>query len=149
VFRTRRAEDAGLTASSASAAGGGTETLLVVENEAPIRSLLSQGLERLGYTVLSAESGDVALALVQQHTGPIALVITDVVMPDMSGPELVRRLGAARPGLRTLFMSGYADDALGAENELPADVNFIQKPFSPTALARRVREILDRAQSML
>ncbi len=149
MFRTRRAEDAGLTASSASAAGGGTETLLVVENEAPIRSLLSQGLERLGYTVLSAESGDVALALVQQHTGPIALVITDVVMPDMSGPELVRRLGAARPGLRTLFMSGYADDALGAENELPADVNFIQKPFSPTALARRVREILDRAQSML
>lgn len=138
-----------MTESSTPAAGRGTETLLVVENEAPIRSLLSQGLERLGYTVLSAESGDVALQLVRGHEGPIALVITDVVMPDVSGPELVRRLGAERPGVRALFMSGYADDAPGDEGGLSADVNFIQKPFSPRALAKRVREVLDRAQSML
>jgi len=129
--------------------GGGTETLLVVDDEAGIRSLLCRGLERLGYTVLSAESGDVALRLVQEHTGPIALVITDVVMPDMSGPDLVRRLGAVRPGLRTLFMSGYADDALLQDGGIRPDINFIQKPFSPDALAGRVREILDRAEGAL
>jgi two-component system, cell cycle sensor histidine kinase and response regulator CckA len=102
-------------------------------------------LERHGYVVLTAESGSEALRLAAEHPGPIDLLITDVVMPDLRGPELARRLVARRPGLATLFMSGYMDDAIGEDtSSLPVPVDFIQKPFSPSALAARVREMLDR-----
>ena len=122
-----------------------TETLLVVENEAAIKALVQMALERHGYVVLTAESGGEALRLAAAHTGPIDLLITDVVMPDLRGPELARRLVAERPDLITLFMSGYMDDALGLDTSaLPVPVDFIQKPFSPSALAARVRELLDR-----
>jgi CheY-like chemotaxis protein len=121
----------------------GTETLLVVENEPAIRNLLQMALRKSGYTVLAAESGREALEIVQGHTGRIDLLITDVVMPDMNGPELARRLAAIRPATPTLFMSGYMDDALGEHGVLPSHANFIQKPFSPRAIAQRVRDILD------
>ena len=122
-----------------------TETLLVVENEAAIKALVQMALERHGYVVLTAESGIEALRLAAAHTGPIDLLITDVVMPDLRGPELAQRLVAERPDLITLFMSGYMDDALGEDTSaLPVPVDFIQKPFSPGALAARVRELLDR-----
>jgi len=121
----------------------GTETLLIVENEAAIRNLLQMALRKNGYTVLAAESGREALDLVSTHSGPIHLLITDVMMPDIDGPELVRRLSVIRPETRTLFMSGYMDDALGEQGVLPSSVNFIQKPFSPSTIAQKVREILD------
>ena len=125
-----------------------TETLLVVENEAAIRSLVKMALERHGYAVLSAESGSEALDLVAAHQGPIDLLITDVVMPDLRGPDLARRLVAERPGLTTLFMSGYMDDALGDDTgSLPVLVDFIHKPFLPSALIAKVREMLDRTRN--
>ena len=122
-----------------------TETLLVVENEAAIKTLVQMALERHGYVVLTAESGSEALRLAAAHQGPIDLLITDVVMPDLRGPELARRLIEQRPTLATLFMSGYMDDALGEDTAtFSVPVDFIQKPFSPSALAARVREMLDR-----
>jgi DNA-binding NtrC family response regulator len=122
----------------------GAETLLVVENEGAIRALVKMALERQGYTVMSAESGSEALALAADHQGPIDLLITDVVMPDLRGPDLAKQMVAERPGLATLFMSGYMDDALGEEtSSLPVPVDFIQKPFLPSALVAKVRQLLD------
>jgi two-component system, cell cycle sensor histidine kinase and response regulator CckA len=121
----------------------GTETLLVVENESAIRNLLQVALSRSGYTVLAAESGREALELVRTHTGAIHLLITDVMMPDMDGPELVRQLSTIRPDTRALFMSGYMNDTLGDCMILSTNANFIQKPFSPRTIAQKVREILD------
>ena len=125
----------------------GTETLLVVENDAAILNLLQMALRKNGYTVLTAESGSEALAIVREHTGSIDLLITDVVMPEMDGPELVRQALPLRPEMRTLFMSGYLDEALGDHGLPPANINFIQKPFSPRVIAQKVREILDAAPS--
>jgi two-component system cell cycle sensor histidine kinase/response regulator CckA len=122
-----------------------TETLLVVENEGAIKTLLQMALERQGYVVLSAESGSEALSLASAHQGPIDLLITDVVMPDLRGPDLARRLVAQRPGLTTLFMSGYMDDTISEDTTaLPVLVDFIHKPFLPSALVAKVREMLDR-----
>lgn len=127
----------------------GTETLLIVENEGAIRNLLQMALRKDGYTVLAAESGREALEIVRDHDGAIHLLITDVMMPDMDGPELVRQLATVRPGTRTLFMSGYMDEALGEHGILPMHVNFIQKPFSPRAIAEKVRDILDNGPFLL
>jgi two-component system cell cycle sensor histidine kinase/response regulator CckA len=121
----------------------GTETLLIVENEPAIRNLLQVALRRNGYTVLAAESGREALELVRNYDGAIDLLITDVMMPDMDGPELVRQLSTIRPDTRTLFMSGYMDDTLGERGVLSSNANFIQKPFSPRTIAQKVRDILD------
>jgi len=121
----------------------GTETLLIVENEPAIRNLLQVALRRNGYTVLAAESGREALELVRNHDGAIDLLITDVMMPDMDGPELVRQLSTILPDTRTLFMSGYMDDTLGERGILSSNANFIQKPFSPRTIAQKVRDILD------
>ena len=121
----------------------GTETLLIVENETAIRNLLQMALRKNGYTVLAAESAREALEIVRGHAGAIDLLITDVVMPDMNGLELVRALATIRPETRTLFMSGYMDDALGDLGVLPSQANFIQKPFSPRVIAQKVRDILD------
>jgi two-component system cell cycle sensor histidine kinase/response regulator CckA len=121
-----------------------TETLLVVENESAIRTLVRLALEHHGYHVLTAESGREALLLGVGHKGAIDLLITDVVMPDLKGPELAGQLVKSRPGLTVLFMSGYMDDAVDGHG-LPGDqVDFIQKPFSPRALAVKVRDMLDR-----
>jgi len=119
------------------------ETLLVVENEAAIATLVRLALERHGYVVLTALSGSEALRLAAAHTGPIHLLITDVEMPDLRGPDVARRLAEQRPALATLFMSGNIDTLGDLTSALPVPVDFIQKPFSPGALAVKVREMLD------
>ncbi len=123
----------------------GNETVLLVEDEDPLRSLVRHVLEEQGYDVLEAGSAQAALELAERHADEIDLLLTDVVMPGMSGRELAQLLTEARPGLRTLFMSGYSGEAI-AEQGLPqALAAFIGKPFEPEDLADRVRDVLDRA----
>jgi two-component system, cell cycle sensor histidine kinase and response regulator CckA len=121
-----------------------TETVLIVENESAIRNLVQLALERHGYRILTAGSGADAIQASKNHSGPIHLLITDVVIPDMNGPEIAKQLAITRPGLCTLFMSGYMDDALSQHGLESGHIDFIQKPFSPRVLAQKVREILDR-----
>jgi CheY-like chemotaxis protein len=99
-------------------------------------------LEQAGYTVLLAGGGSEALQLVERPPGPIQLLVTDVVMPGMSGRELARRLLEQRPDTKVLYLSGYADDAVERHGVLDPGTAFMQKPFSPAALASRVREVL-------
>ena len=120
-----------------------TETVLVVEDEEMIRRVVREGLERKGYRVLEAADGPAALALCGREDVPIDLMVTDVVMPWMSGPELARRVRPLRPGLRVIYVSGHADRAL--DGLAAGGAAFLQKPFTPEALARRVREVLDAA----
>jgi PAS domain S-box-containing protein len=121
----------------------GTETLLLVEDDLAVRKLSRKILERVGYKVLEAESGRKALELARHATGGIPLVVTDLVMPDMSGTELAAELTALYPEIRVLFMSGYTDDAVVRHGLLAAGRAFLQKPFTPDSFTRKVREILD------
>jgi two-component system cell cycle sensor histidine kinase/response regulator CckA len=123
----------------------GTETILVVEDNASVRRLVSGVLKQHGYTVLDASDSAEALELASGYAGRIALLFTDVVMPGMSGRELAERLEAVRTDMRVLYTSGYTDDAVLRHGILQAGVNFIQKPFTPPILLRRVRDVLDRA----
>ena len=120
----------------------GTETVLLVEDEDQVRLILRQILENQGYHVLSASHGEEALAI-SQGPGDIQLMITDVVMPQMSGRELADRVVAARPSLKVLYMSGYTDDAIVRHGLLDEKLHFIQKPFDSATVARKVREVLD------
>jgi two-component system cell cycle sensor histidine kinase/response regulator CckA len=120
----------------------GSETVLVVEDEAALRTLARQILEANGYSVLEAASGMEALVTAQGYSGPIHLLLTDVVMPGMSGPELAERLRSVRPELAVLFMSGYTDDALGHHGALTPGTLLIQKPFKEERLTRQLREAL-------
>jgi len=122
----------------------GSETILVVEDEQAVRKIAKLALESHGYTVLEAASGAVALALVEKYPKPIHLVVSDVVMPGMSGRELSVELRKIRPDFRILFISGYTDDAVVRHGIVQAEEAFLQKPFSPSSLARKVREVLDR-----
>jgi len=121
----------------------GRETVLLAEDEQLVRLLARKILEQAGYTVLVAAGGAEALQLATQHAGPIDLLVTDVVMPEMSGRELVHRLAEQRPQTRVLYMSGYADEAIERHGVLDPGTAFIQKPFTPAGLARKVREVLD------
>ena len=121
----------------------GTETVLLVEDAAPVRSLARKGLESYGYQVLEAADGPAALELSARHPRGIDILVTDVVMPGMSGRELAERLAPARPGMRVLYTSGYTDDAMVHQGVLRSGVAFLQKPFVPETLARKVREVLD------
>ncbi|HWZ28851.1 MAG TPA: response regulator [Gemmatimonadales bacterium] len=121
----------------------GTETVLVVEDDSTVRSLTQRVLAGQGYTVLVADSGAAALALVLGHAGAIDLLITDVVMPGMSGRDLGNRFIEARPTARVLFLSGYPGEAIARRGILEAGVNFLQKPFTVEALGRKVREVLE------
>jgi len=132
---------------SPSRSPGGTETVLVVEDEEPVRELTRLTLQMNGYKVLEAGHGTEALRVAEQHPGPIHLLVTDVVMPQMGGPEVAERLTAVRPGLRVLFLSGYTDDAVIRHGLLGSGVAFLQKPFSVDALTRKVREVLDEASA--
>ena len=123
---------------------GGSETVLLVEDEAAVRRLGCRILERRGYTVVEAESGAAALRLFERLAPGIAMLVTDVVMPEMSGSELARRLRAMKPSLPVLFTSGYAADAIAQNGELGANTAFLEKPFTPDALAQKVRELLDQ-----
>ncbi len=125
------------------AAPYGTETVLVVEDEAAVGELVGGILSGRGYAVLEARSPAAAVAAAAAHPGPIHLLLTDVVMPGASGRELAERLTAERPGLKVLFMSGYLDNAIVHHGVLDPGVHFLQKPFTPLALARKVRQVLD------
>jgi PAS domain S-box-containing protein len=122
----------------------GAETVLLAEDEAAVRAVARQSLERHGYTVLEAPNGEAALDLAQRYSGRIHILLTDVVMPGMSGRALALRLAATRPTMRTIYMSGYTDDAITRHGVLEPGVTYVQKPFSPDALVRKVREVLDQ-----
>jgi len=124
-------------------AARGTETILVVEDEPAVLALSQRALEAQGYVVLAASDATTALRLVERHGGTIHLLLTDVVMPGMSGRDLADQLAARRPGTRVLYMSGYPGDAVVQHGELQPGAAFLQKPFSPDGLARKVRDVLD------
>jgi CheY-like chemotaxis protein len=129
-----------------SGALGGNETILLVEDQSEVRAVARAALTRHGYTVLEASQGEEALQIEQDHHERIHLLLTDVVMPAMSGRELAQRLLQRRPDVRVLYTSGYTDDAIVHRGVIESGVAFIQKPFTPTALLRKVREVLDERQ---
>jgi two-component system, cell cycle sensor histidine kinase and response regulator CckA len=124
---------------------GGVETILLVEDETPVRNLVRAILTEHGYTVIDASDGVEAIAQFERHGEQIHLLLTDIVMPQMSGHALATRLTAMRPGLKVLYMSGYADDVIAHHGMLDAQVAFLQKPFAPDTLARKLRELLHGA----
>jgi CheY-like chemotaxis protein len=126
-----------------SSSPGGTETILLVEDDADVRALARESLRRYGYTVLEARDALEAMRLAEAAAAPVDLLMTDVVLPEMGGAELARRLGDRWPGLRVLFVSGYAPEAVARHGILPAGSPFLAKPFTLSSLARRVREALD------
>jgi CheY-like chemotaxis protein len=121
----------------------GGEIVLVVEDDDPVRAVTCEALEAEGYVVISAAGGPEALELVARHSGRLDLMVTDVVMPDMSGGELARRLAAIRPETKVIYVSGYVDDAIVREGVLAEGVPFLQKPFALEALALMARQVLD------
>ena len=122
----------------------GTETILLVEDDEMVRKLVNKVLDNEGYRLLEAANGVAALSICAQYEEPIHLLLTDVVMPEMSGRELANRLAAVRPELKVLYMSGYTDDVIVHHGVLDEGTEFIQKPFTPDVLARKIREVLDR-----
>ena len=122
---------------------GGRETLLLVEDEAAVRSSARRLLERYGYTVLEARHGADALRIAEEMGTEVDLVLTDLVMPEMGGRELVERLRARRPTLKVLYMSGYTEKAIASGGVMPSHTGFVEKPFTVEQLLRRLREILD------
>jgi CheY-like chemotaxis protein len=119
----------------------GRETVLVVEDEAAVRQLAVESLQRQGYSVLESSSGEEALRVAARYDGTIDVLLTDVVIPGIKGPELAVRLRAQRPGVRVLLMSGYAADIVTADDL--NDASMVAKPFTPASLSRAVRGILD------
>jgi len=128
-----------VTGSGAAAAA----TVLVVEDDEAIRMLARLGLEADGYVVLAASGGERALELARVHAGPIHLLITDIQLPGMRGPDLAARIVALRPEIKVLFMSGYLDRALAGQEGLGPAAALLGKPFSIETLARKARELLE------
>jgi CheY-like chemotaxis protein len=122
---------------------GGAETILIVEDEPAVRRMASRALRSQGYSVLEAANGAEALEVLSQAERPIDLVLSDVVMPVLNGRELSERLAADRPEIRVLFMSGYTDDDIVRRGLLQPGAPFLQKPFVPADLSRKVRDVLD------
>jgi two-component system cell cycle sensor histidine kinase/response regulator CckA len=137
----------GTTAEHASAANG-HETVLVIEDDAQVRTMVRRILTSHSYNILEARDGDEAVAVAKAHAGAIDLILSDVVIPGVSGPEIVQQVQRHRGGTRSLFMSGYTDHAVLRDRILAAGANFIQKPFAPVALANKVREVLDAPQQV-
>jgi signal transduction histidine kinase len=124
----------------------GSGTILIVEDDASLREVTCEFLKSSGYTVLEAESPDEALRAVERHDGPIDLLLTDMILPKMNGRELAARLGAARPGMKILYVSGYTDGIVRADAQrvLEPGLAFLQKPYTRYALTQKVREVLER-----
>jgi len=120
----------------------GCETILLVEDSDSLRELAQEYLESVGYSVLEAASGKEALQKARGFHGTIHLLLTDVVMPEMSGPELASQMVSLRPGIKVIFTSGYTDDTVARQGALDPGVTFIQKPYRPKALAQKIREVL-------
>jgi hypothetical protein len=123
---------------------GGHETILVVDDEESVCQLVQQTLEGEGYTILKAHSGSAALTLARQYQGKIDLILTDVVMPHMSGREMAEQLKTLQPQMKVIFMSGYTSDIMVRHGVETAEIEFLPKPFSPSKLAAKVREVLDK-----
>jgi two-component system cell cycle sensor histidine kinase/response regulator CckA len=123
---------------------GGTETVLIVEDEGILRKLCVQILEQLGYRVLQARNGAEAIALAQGYGDRIDLLLTDVVMPGMNGRELATQLVLHRPEMKVLFTSGYTENAIVHHGVLDDEVSFLGKPYSPSSLAKKIRKVLDK-----
>jgi CheY-like chemotaxis protein len=124
----------------------GTETILLAEDDAVVRSLAQGILEQQGYTVLPADNGRKALSVLASHDGPVRLLLSDVVMPEMNGRELFATISRDHPAMKVLYMSGYTENVIAHHGVLDAGVQFIQKPFTVQALAAKVREMLDDAE---
>ena len=136
------ADEASANAAGEPARSVGAENILVVEDDDALRAYATEILRELGYRVLEASSGAAALdVLAGDHK--IDLLLSDVVMPQMSGPELAKRLASARPDMKVLCMSGYTDDSIVRHGVLEAHIAYLQKPITPEALTTRVREVLD------
>ena len=131
---------------AAQAASGGSETVLLVEDEESVRQLVRETLEAKGYKVLEADHGAAALRIVSAHQGAIDMLITDVVMPGMSGRELARQLSTSHPQTKVLYLSGYTEDAIVHQGVLDPGTAFLQKPFTLQMLSRKVREVLSSRQ---
>jgi len=121
---------------------GGTETILLVEDEESVRQLVRDTLTAKGYRVLEGENGESGLAVAGRHSDKIELVITDVVMPGMGGREMVKQLAETRPGTKVLYLSGYTEDAIVSDGSIEKGTAFLQKPFTLQSLSRKVREVL-------
>jgi two-component system, cell cycle sensor histidine kinase and response regulator CckA len=121
---------------------GTPATILLVEDDAAVRGVSERALVRFGFQVLTASSGDEAVRLAETYRGPIHLVLTDIMMPGMNGVELAGIVSMHRPGIHVFFMSGYADQDLVRKGLLEPGTHFLQKPFSPRELSRRLRGIL-------
>jgi len=132
-------------ARSASATPGGTETLIICEDDTAVRDLTARALQGAGYNVLTATDGPHALELAAGHTGPLQLLVTDVIMPEMNGRQLSEALTKLRPEIRTLFVSGYTSNVIAQHGVLGQDMDFLEKPYSQRQLLLKIREILDRA----
>jgi PAS domain S-box-containing protein len=142
--RSGDAAPAAPPAKAASAVSGGSETILVAEDSQSLRALIQEVLSEQGYQVITAREGQEALAIVESRAGSIDLLLTDVVMPNLGGADLVRQLRRVHPRLRAVYMSGYTNDAI-ARDLLEADAVLLEKPFTGDALSRAVRQALDRA----
>jgi two-component system cell cycle sensor histidine kinase/response regulator CckA len=121
----------------------GTETILLVEDYGSLRDVVRVGLEKGGYSVMTAESGPKALDIVKSYNGRIHLLVTDVIMPEMDGPQLASQIAAQQPEIRVLYMSGYANEVLGQHGVVDSDVAFIKKPFEVSMLLAKIREALE------
>jgi signal transduction histidine kinase/ActR/RegA family two-component response regulator len=137
-------EDVPLSASKSRGQSAGEETILIVEDQPEVRALIVKSLSAQGYRVLETSNGDEALAIASTHVGPVHLLLTDVVMPGISGKVLAERLLDLHPGIRVLYMSGYTENVVAHKGILDAGINYLQKPFSPSTLSARVREVLEK-----
>ncbi len=135
------------TPESQTASEGGTEAVMLVEDDVYMRELVATMLEAAGYKVLKPDSATAALGLAQTTSVNFDLLLTDIIMPQMSGVELYDQVRASRPGIKRLYMTGYAGDDLGRRGLLEPDMAVLEKPFDSTALLARVRAVLDRDKS--
>ncbi|HVM33135.1 MAG TPA: response regulator, partial [bacterium] len=119
------------------------ETILVAEDEEPVRKIVVRILEKQGYRVLEADQGESALRKSEQTPDPVHLLLTDTVMPKMNGKELAQKIKKTRPKIKVLFMSGYPQEVLARQGTLDPGIHLLQKPFTADELARKIRQVLD------